>query len=83
MEGLSYGPVGVMHSLDEHGAYDRMIFVAGVCRRRPPGSVYCYRWGRQLPAAEAVQARGAEAVTGVISLDNLLIIATFSGCYRG
>ena len=79
VEDLSYSPVSVMHSLDEHGPYDRMIFVAGVCRRRQPGSVCCYRWEHQLPAAEAVQACVAEAVTGVISLDNLLIIATFFG----
>jgi hydrogenase maturation protease len=79
VEDLSYGPVGVMHSLDEHGPYDRMIFVAGVCCRRQPGRVYCYRWGQQLPAEEEVQARVAEAVTGVISLDNLLIIATYFG----
>ena len=79
VEDLSYGPVSVMHSLDEHGPYKRMIFVAGVRRHRPPGSRYCYRWGHQLPAAEEVQACVAEAVTGVISLQNLLIIATFFG----
>jgi hypothetical protein len=32
-----------------------------------------------LPPPEEVQARVAEAVTGVISLDNLLIIATYFG----
>lgn len=79
VEDLSYNPISVMHSLDEHGPYERMIFVAGVCRRRPPGSVSCHRWGGQLPAPEEVQARVAEAVTGIISLDNLLIIATFFG----
>jgi hydrogenase maturation protease len=79
VEDLSYGPISVMHSLDEHGPYDRMIFVAGVCRRRQPGRVYCYRWGHQLPTPEEVQARVAEAVTGIVSLENLLIIATFFG----
>ena len=77
VEDLSYGPVDVMHSLDERGPYERIIFVAGVRRNRPPGGVYCYRWEHQLPAAEEVQARVAEAVSGVISLDNLLIIATY------
>lgn len=79
VQDLSYSPISVMHSLDEHGLYDRMIFVAGVCRCRQPGSVYCYRWRHQLPTPEEVQARVAEAVTGVISLDNLLIVATFFG----
>jgi hydrogenase maturation protease len=79
VEDLSYGPVPVMHCLDERGPYDRIIFVAGVCRHRQPGGVYCYRWGHPLTDPEEVQARVAEAVTGVISLDNLLIIATYFG----
>ena len=41
--------------------------------------MYCYRWAHQLPDPEEIQARVAEAVTGVISLDNLLIIATYFG----
>ena len=79
VEDLSYGPIGVMHHLDERGPYDRIIFVAGVRRDRQPGSLYCYRWEHQLPDPEEVQARVAEAITGVISLDNLLIIATYFG----
>ena len=79
VEDLSYGPIGVMHHLDERGPYARIIFVAGVRRDRQPGGLYCYRWEHQLPDPEEVQARVAEAVTGVISLDNLLIIATYFG----
>jgi hydrogenase maturation protease len=79
VQDLSYGPIGVMHNLDEWGPYDRIIFVAGVMRDRQPGGMYCYRWEHQLPDPEEVQARVAEAVTGVISLDNLLIIATYFG----
>jgi hydrogenase maturation protease len=79
VEDLSYGPIGVMHHLDEQGPYDRIIFVAGVRRDRQPGGIYCYRWEHQLPGPEEVQARVAEAVTGVISLDNLLIIASYFG----
>jgi hydrogenase maturation protease len=79
VEDLSYSPIGVMHNLDERGPYDRIIFVAGVRRDRQPGGVYSYRWEHQLPDPEEIQARVAEAVTGVISLDNLLIIATYFG----
>jgi len=79
IEDLSYGPVPVMQSLDERGIYDRIIFVAGVRRNRQPGGVYCSRWGHPLTDPEEVQARIAEALTGVISLDNLLIITTFFG----
>ena len=79
VEDLSYGPIGVMHNLDARGPYDRILFVAGVKRNRQPGGMYCYRWAHQLPGPEEIQARVAEAVTGVISLDNLLIIATYFG----
>jgi hydrogenase maturation protease len=79
VEDLSYGPIGVMHTLDERGPYARIIFVAGVKRNRQPGGVYCSRWEHQLPDLDEVQVRVAEAVTGVISLDNLLIIATYFG----
>jgi len=37
--------------------------------------VRCYCWAGVLPALEEIQARVAEAVTGVIDLDNLLIVA--------
>jgi hydrogenase maturation protease len=77
VEDLSYGPVGVMHKLEARPSYDRIIFVAGVTRNRQAGRVYCYRWPHELPDPEAIQARVAEAVTGVISLDNLLIILTY------
>ena len=79
IEDLSYGPVGVMHNLDARPPYDRIVLVAGVLRGGAPGHVRRYVWGRQLPDEEEIQARVAEAVTGVISLDNLLIVATYFG----
>lgn len=77
IEDLSYGPIGVMHHLDECPRYDRIIFVAGVKRDRQPGRIYCYRWDHGLPDLDDIQARVAEAITGVVSLDNLLIITTY------
>ncbi|MBC8647720.1 MAG: hydrogenase maturation protease [Thermoanaerobaculia bacterium] len=77
LEDLSYGPVGVMHNLDARPPYDRIVLVGGVKRGRPPGDVLRYAWRRQLPDPDEIQARVAEAVTGVISLDNLLIITTY------
>lgn len=77
IEDLSYGPVGVLHSLAERPPYDKMIFIAAIARQRSPGAVYRYAWTHELPPLDDIQARVAEAVTGVISLDNLLIIATY------
>jgi hydrogenase maturation protease len=79
IEDLSYSPIAVMHSLDERTPYDRIILVAGVKRNRRPGGIYCHRWAHQLPDAQEIQARVAEALMGIISLDNLLIIATYFG----
>lgn len=77
VEDLSYGPIGVMHRLDEQPPYDRIIFVAAVSRGRKPGSLCCYAWNHEVPDLDEIQARVGEAVTGVISLDNLLVITTY------
>ena len=74
VEDLSYHPVGLIHNLQERPPYDRLVLVSAVERGRPPGTVEAYRWDGALPAPEEVQERVAEAVTGVISLDNLLIV---------
>lgn len=76
VDDLSYGPVAVVQTLeDARPAYDRVVFVAAVDRGLPPGSVRCYQWDGVLPGPDDVQARVGEAVTGVVSLDNLLIVA--------
>ena len=72
----SFGPIAVVQRLEDRpGYYDRIVLFSAVSRGREAGSVYCYRWLGELPDDEKVQERVAEAVTGVISLDNLLIIA--------
>jgi hydrogenase maturation protease len=76
---LSYGPIGVLQDLDNCAPYERIIFVAGVKRNQSPGTIYCYRWEHQLPDVDDIQARVAEAMMGVISLENLLVIATYFG----
>ena len=76
VEDLSYGPVAVVHSLREATPpYGRLVVVAGVQRSYTPGTVSCYRWDGQLPGPVEIQARIEEALTGVIDLDNLLIVA--------
>ena len=81
IEDLSYGPIAVMQRLqDVTASLERLVLVSAVRRgRRPAGTVSAYRWDGKLPDEEQVQARVAEAVTGVISLDNLLAVAGFFG----
>ena len=74
VEDLGYHPVGFVQNLQEREPYDRIVLVGAVRRGRPAGTVDVYRWDRVLPDRDAIQERVAEAVTGVISLDNLLIV---------
>jgi hydrogenase maturation protease len=74
VEDLSYHPVGLHHNLLERDPYDRLVLVGAVRRDRAPGTVVSYRWDGELPDAAEVQQRVSEAVTGVISLQNLLVV---------
>ena len=74
VEDLSYGPVALSHNLHARPAYDRLVLVGAVRRGREPGTIERYRWDGRLPEPDEIQARVAEAVTGVISLDNLLVV---------
>jgi hydrogenase maturation protease len=80
-EDLSYHPVGLVQNLQDREPYDRVVLVASVRRGRRPGTVETYRWHGQLPDRDAIQERVAEAVTGVISLDNTLIVCGAFGAW--
>jgi hydrogenase maturation protease len=83
VEDVSYHPVGLSQNLQERPDYDRIVLVGAVARGREPGTVTAYRWDRWLPADDEVQARVSEAVTGVISLDNTLIVCGALGGLPG
>lgn len=74
VEDVSYHPVGFSQNLEERPNYDRIVLVAAVARGRAPGTVTVYRWDGRLPDNEEIQTRVSEAVTGVISLDNTLVV---------
>jgi hydrogenase maturation protease len=74
VEDVSYHPVGLSQSLQERPPYSRLVLVGAAERGRSPGTVTAYRWDGELPARDEIQARVSEAVTGVISLDNTLIV---------
>lgn len=79
VEDLSYGPIAVVQNLEDRPRYDRMVFLSAVKRGRVPGDVYRREWKDPLPPEEEIQARIGEAVTGVIDLDNLLIVVQYFG----
>ena len=80
VEDLSYGPIAVVQRFEDdppERRFDRAIFVAAAAREdgRAPGTVSAYRWDGILPSAELIQGAVCEAVTGVIALDNTLVVA--------
>lgn len=75
VEDLSYDPVKVVHRLaGQDPPFRRLVVVSSVRRGRRAGTVTAYRWDRSLPNPAEIQDRVSEAVTGVIGLDNLLIV---------
>lgn len=82
IEDLCYGPVAVgQWLLDEarHAPITRAVFVTAVAREdgRPPGTISAYRWDRVLPSEEEIQRAVVDAVTGVILLDNTLVVTAW------
>ncbi len=80
IEDWSYNPIAIVQGLEARGApYNRIVFVAGVERGRHPGQVHRCRWPGVLPEAAEIQERIGEAVMGVISLDNVLVVCQHFG----
>lgn len=82
VEDLSYGPVAVAQWFADEARVapiTRGVFVSAIERAdgRPPGTVSAYRWDRVLPEPEEIQRAVADAVTGVILLDNTLIVTAW------
>ena len=71
------GPIAAVHRFREARPYERVIFFGTVRRGRQPGGVYCYRWDGRLPPPDEIQRCVTEAVTGIISLENMLIIGGY------
>lgn len=79
IEDVSYHPVGLSQNLEDRPPYRRVVLVGAVERGRAPGTVSCYRWDGELPPRDEIQQRVSEAVTGVISLENTLIVCAALG----
>ena len=83
VEDLSYNPIAVVQRLEDEPPerrFTRAVVVSAVERgNRPPGTVVAYRWDGLLPDDEEIQRAVTEAVTGVIALDNTLVVARHFG----
>lgn len=83
VEDLSYNPIAVIQRLNDESAesrFSRMVIVSAVKRgNRVAGTVSCYRWDGVLPSDEEIQDAVTDAVTGIIALENTLVIARYFG----
>ena len=72
---MNWGPVAIVQDFQASGvSYDRIVLVAAVARGGETGTVTCRQWVGGELGVMAVQQRIFEAVTGIISVDNLLVI---------
>ncbi len=82
VEELNWGPIAVVQNLEAMAEpYDRIVLLAAREQGRAVGTLTLRRWRGGLPEPERIQDRIAEAVTGVISVDNLLVIGEHFGVW--
>ena len=72
---MNWGPIAIVQEFQaDPDSLDRIVLVTAIDRGLKPGTVSCRRWTGGTLDTLAVQNRIFEAVTGIISLDNLLVI---------
>ena len=76
VEEMNWGPIAIVQKFQSLVlSYDRIILLAAIEREeRNIGDINIFRWMGRLPDEEMIQACIGDAVTGVISVENLLII---------
>lgn len=83
VEDLSYNPIAIIQRLDDEPAsnrFERVIVVSAVKRGdRPAGTIIAYRWDGVLPDDVEIQRMVTDAVTGIIALENTLVISRYFG----
>ena len=79
VEDISYNPIAVVQRLQDDLPDQRfdLAVIAGALQRpgRSPGTLSVYRWDNVMPAPLGIHEAITEAVTGIISLDNTLVVA--------
>ena len=79
---MNWGPVAIVQDFQaSDDKPERVVLVGALDRGLATGTVSCRRWVGGILDVSAVQRRMFEAVTGVISLDNLLVIGAHFGVW--
>jgi len=79
---MNWGPIAIVQDFQAQPVKPRRVVLIGaVDRGLPAGTVTCHRWVGGTLDPLAVQRRVFEGVTGVISLDNLIVIGAHFGVW--
>lgn len=80
VEDLNFGPVMIYQWFEETPVkFDKLVLVSAASRGREPGTLEVYDWDGKMPDEAGIQACIGEAITGVLSLENLLIVCKHFG----
>ncbi len=76
---LNWGPVAVVQMFEaEEPSFERVVILCAIERaERDIGEITVYQWKGGLPDTEQIQACVGDAATGVISVENLLVIGEY------
>lgn len=76
---LNWGPVAVVQQFQaEEIPYEKVILLAAIQRpERQIGEITIFQWKGGLPDEEQIQACMGDAATGVISVENLLVLGEY------
>ncbi len=79
IEEMNWGPIAIVQQFQAMSKpYDRVVFLTAITSaRRRTGDITLHRWIGGLPDEGQIQACIGDAVTGVISPENLLIIGEY------
>jgi hypothetical protein len=85
LDELNWGPIAIVQKFQSLPTpYDRVILIAAIERPgRKIGDITVYKWMGKLPDEELIQRCIGDAVTGVISVENLLIIGEHFKIWTG
>ena len=83
IENMSWGPIHIVQRFQDiqTPVLKRLVLVGAASVSVRPGHVRAYRWkGGRLPE-QAVQERVYEAVTGIVDIENTLVIGEYFGIW--
>lgn len=83
IENMTWGPIHIVQRFQDPDVTppNRLVLIGNAATSHHPGKVQAYRWaGGPLPE-QAIQERVYEAVTGIVDIENTLVIGDHFGIW--